>query len=318
MATADIIFIGTSSFSVECLKFLRAEFNILAVITVPDSQKGRNLKTLSSDMKTYACENSLKIFTPSDLSDANFLQEIKNLKPEFFVLCDYGKILPKVFLEAFPKDSVNIHPSLLPLWRGAAPVERSLMNGDKRTGVSLQIVTEKLDAGDIIAQKSFPIKESHDAQDIYKQALKISEEFLTKDLPCFFKGEITATPQDEDQKTYAHKIDKKEAQLDWSQSAEINHNKVRALVLGPQAFSFFGDKNERLKIYKTEVVSQEGEPSKIIACNDKELVVACGSKALKILEVQRESRKKQNISEFLKGARLKVGQSFARINPCPS
>lgn len=348
----SFVFIGTSFFSLECLKSLLQcdNFNLKGIVTLSGRYQGRGLSKKNSILYNFAEDKKIKIFTPNDLSEDSFLKEISILQADFCVVCDYGKILPKVFLNLFSKNILNIHPSLLPLWRGAAPIERALMNGDKKTGVSLQIVAEKLDAGDIVAQQEFDILPEDNAKNLYQKSCNISKNLLQKDLNLYLEGKIQAQAQKEEGKTYAHKIDKKEAQVDWNKPALEIHNQVRALVLGPQVFSFFKtgtgatagvataaetnanattgtnattkdageSKKERLKIYKTLVVNHQEQGSyqagQVIPSSSnsssKELLVACSDfhagKALSLLEVQRESKKQQPVSEFLKGLRVQL------------
>ncbi len=319
-----VIFIGTSDFSVKCLEYLLESeyFKIQAIVTVPDRQRGRGMKWQNSAVKVFSEKLNKPIFTPEKLSEESFLKEISKIRSHFAIVCAYGKILPKTFLKLFPKQSVNIHPSLLPLWRGAAPIERCLMNGDNETGVSLQCIGERLDAGDIIGKVSFPIEEDETAKEVYKKAEKASKKLLQEDLVSYLKGELNPQAQLEEQACYAHKIEKKEAEIDWSESALKIHNKVRALVLDLQAFTFFN--GQRLKIYKTKVLDisflqkekaldkslsliSAGE---VVVLDKSQLVLSCGTLALSLLEVQREGRKKQKIEEFLKGVSIKLGDTL--------
>jgi len=321
-----IIFAGTSSFAVQCLKYLLESqfFQVQAIITISDRQGGRGMRWQSSAVKIYSKSLKIPVLIPTQLDQSTFLKEISQFKSQLCVVCSYGKILPPVFLDLFPLSSVNIHPSLLPLWRGAAPIERALMNGDFKTGVSLQIVAHQLDAGDIIGQVSFPIKPTETSIDIYKKAEMASQKLLQKDLVSYVKGESQPTKQDETKVTYAPKIKKKEALICWNQPAQDLHNKVRALVLGPQPYTFF--KGERLKIYKSEVWPEdlihqnqflkqkwsdysEGE---IILADNKQLIVACRSSGLGLLEIQRSGHKKQSIQDFLRGMTIKAGDIFKK------
>ena len=319
-----VIFIGTSNFSVKCLKYLLESkyFKVQSVITVPDRQRDRGMTSQGSPVKIFSETLGIPVFTPEKLSEETFLKQISKIKSEISVVCAYGKILPNVFLDLFPKQSVNIHPSLLPLWRGAAPIERSLMNGDSQTGVSLQFVGEKLDAGDIIGKVSFSIQEDETAEDIYKKAEEASKKLLQEDLVSYLNGEIKPAPQLEEQVSYANKIEKKEAKIDWNEPSQTIHNKVRALVFGPQSFTLF--KGQRLKIYKTKVLDvasllekklldkslSSSSTGEVVILDQKQLVVSCGNLALSLLEVQREARQKQNIEEFLKGTAVKLGDIF--------
>lgn len=308
-----IIFIGSSDFSLKCLNFLleSPKFKIKALITVPSRQKGRGQKIQNSPVKSRGLDLSLPVYTPQDLKDQNFLKEIRQLQVEFCVVCAYGKILPPEFLNVFSKPSVNIHPSLLPRWRGAAPLERALMAGDQKTGCSLQLVAQKLDTGDLIDQETFPIGEEDNLEDIYPKVEQISQKMLQKSLVSYVEGQIQPQPQGEQGVCFAPKITKEETRVDWSQPAQKIHNQVRALVLGPQAYTFF--KNQRLKIYKTKVSAKNLDSlGTVVKLGENELLISCGQASLNLLEIQREGRKRQNVKEFLKGFPLQEGDRFEK------
>ena len=234
--------------------------------------------------------------------------------PVMAVTVGYGRLLPSSFLKAFPKGAVNIHPSLLPRWRGAAPIERALMAGDKKTGVCLQLMSEKLDEGDIIGKEEFSLAEEDTAEEVYKKVGEISKKLLLKDLLFFLQGKISPIPQEIQPPLYAKKIQKKECQILWRESASSIHNKIRGLNLGPQAFALF--KGERLKVYRSQVIDDsypEFSPGSVVYCAKDCLTVACGEGALNLLEVQRPGRRKLPIEEFLKGVALKKGERLHKI-----
>ena len=328
----SIIFAGTSDFSVECLKgLLELDGALVAgVLSAPDSPRGRGLKPRPSPAKAFAAARGLPVYTPKSLTDRGFLQAISSKKCALSVVCAYGKLLPPAFLDSFPMESLNIHPSLLPRWRGAAPVERALMAGDRETGVSLQKVAAKMDTGDIVGREAFPIEKDDSAADIYKKALRASKKLLRENLLKYLKGEIQAAPQPESPAApCARKIDKREARIGWNQSAPALHNKIRALALGPQAFAFLGGR--RVKISRARIFESEkggpppGRPPKgraglretggrppgtVLLAEGGRLLVACGKGVLEILEIQKEGRSRQKAAEFLNGAGLRAGDVF--------
>ena len=313
MKQFSFIFAGTSELALNCLKLLLEMpfLDLKGIVSRPDTLKGRGMRKQSSLVKNFALEKGYPVWTPHRASSADFLNDIARKKCDFSFVCSYGQILPLAYLHLFSKGSLNLHLSLLPRWRGAAPVQRALMAGDQKTGVCLQIMTESLDAGDVIGQRSFQIKEKDNAKDIFDQAL-IEIEFLLKEkLLKYLRGELKAYPQDTSQITYARKIDKASAQILWKDSALKIHNKIRALFLGPQAFCFF--KGKRVKIYRAEIVLEDCSnftPGEVCLLKKNKLFVVCGDGALSFLEVQKEGKRRQEIEDFLRGQNIKLRDKF--------
>ena len=307
-----LLFLGTTDFSAECLKVLAESphYKIVGVITKEDRPRSRRgLKAEGTPVKTFSQQRGLPIWTSEPLS----LIKNKTLPSSLLaVVVAYGHILPEEFLNFFPKGAVNIHPSLLPRWRGAAPIERALIAGDTKTGVCLQLISEKLDAGDIIGKYEFPLTQEDTALEVYQKVKEFSKNLLLKDLLLFLQGEILPTAQKSlSPPVYAKKIKKEECEISWQDPALVIHNKIRGLSLGPQAFAFC--RGERLKIYKSELVSESSSDfpfGSVIHCEGGRLTVACGESALNLLEVQRSGKKKQAIAEFLKGVALKKGEKL--------
>ena len=306
----SLIFAGTSDFSVQCLKFL-LEFNyqVKAVITRPDRPHSRGLKQTSSPVRLFSEARKLPLFFPETFTPS-FLKQVEEQNCDLALVCGYGRIVPPAFFSCFPKGAVNVHPSLLPRWRGAAPIERALMAGDKKTGVCLQVMTKQLDAGNIIGQKEFPIGEEDTSVEIYQKAIQITGELLRDKLTPFTEGRLQPVPQ-RGEVTFAKKIQKEEGLIQWEKTAPFLHNRIRALASGPQAFTFF--KGERIKIYRSRPlsISSPPNPGTIIQSKKEELVIACGEKgALSLLEVQRPGRRKQKIKDFLRGHPILPGEIF--------
>ena len=299
----DTLFVGTSDFSVHCLNLLlnNTFFNVKHVLTQPASVQSRGLKTLASPVELF-CERKKLSFSYDFPAGRPDLQ--------LAVVCSYGRLLSARFLSYFPKGAVNVHPSLLPLYRGAAPIERALMDGKKETGVSLQLMTTKLDAGDIIGQNIFAISENDTAKHVYARSLFETEKLLNQDLISFLKGQKKALPQ-KGQITYAKKISKEECAIVWSESSTSIHNKIRALCLGPQAFTQF--EGQRIKIYESEVSQDsfsKASPGSLFIKEDGALIVACGQGHLAIKSLQRAGKKQQKIREFLQGFSFSKGACF--------
>ena len=322
MKNFSFIFAGTSEFSLDCLKLLIKipRLELKAIISQPARFKGRALKKQKSIVSEFAISKNIPLFTPEKSTSFDFLNEIQKQNCDFSFVCAYGQILPLNYLKLFPKGSLNLHLSLLPRWRGAAPVQRALMAGDKKTGVCLQLMSEKLDTGDIISSREITIKEEDNTETLFKKSLKETEILLSEKLLAYLEDAIQPQAQDSSKAVYAHKIDKKSAQIDWTKPAFEIHNKIRALFLGPQAFCFFiRRKHEevekwRLKVYHSQIKDQTDikgfKPGEICHIEKNRLSVACGSGALDLLEIQKEGKKRQKIEDFLKGQSLKLKDSF--------
>lgn len=313
MKKFSYVFAGSSEFALDCLKLLmKLEFlSLKGIITCPDAIKDRGKKNQVSILKSFALKQDLSYWTPEKPHEPEFLNQILQKKCDFSFVCAYGKILPEAYLQIFPKGSLNLHLSLLPRWRGAAPVQRALMAGDKRTGVCLQVMTKELDAGDIIGQRSFAITKEDNAKDVFDKSLMETKSLLREELLKYLKGEIRPQPQDHLKKTYAHKIDKKEGEIIWKDPAPTIHNKIRALFLGPQAFSFL--KGQRIKIYQSKIIQENYSdflPGEVCIAKNDQIVIACGQGALSLLEIQKEGKKRQKTADFLKGQYITLKDRF--------
>lgn len=316
MKQFSFIFAGTSEFALDCLQLLmKSRFLTLkGVLSRPDVFKNRGMKKQSSVVKSFAQKQGFPVWTPQKAGDFLFLNEVAQKQCDFSLVCSYGQILPSAYLKMFPKGSLNVHLSLLPRWRGAAPIQRALMAGDKKTGVCLQVMTTELDAGDIIGKRDFFIGEEDNAKDIFDKSLKATDALFKGELLKYLKGELKACPQDSIGKTYAKKIDKKEGKIIWEEPAQAIHNKIRALFLGPQAFSFF--KGKRIKIYRSRIIQKNFSDflsGEICSAGKNSLFVTCGKGALSVLEVQKEGKKQQKIEDFLKGHAINLKDRFESI-----
>ena len=305
----SLVFVGTSEFSVQCLSFLpKTDFQVKAVITRPDRPHSRGLRQTGSPVKIFSVGKGLPLYQPETFTPA-FIRKTAGLKCDLALVCAYGQILPGDFFKAFPKGAVNVHPSLLPRWRGAAPIERALMAGDTKSGVCLQVMVEQMDAGDIISCEEFPIEEEDTAVEVYQKSARAAKKLLRETLVPYIKKQIQPVPQ-KGEVTFAGKIQKAEGCLQWEKPARALHNQVRALTKGPQAFSFL--RGKRIKIIRSRPLSVDFLPAggTVLNSGGGELRVACGQGALSLLEVQRPGRKKQTAEEFLRGFLITGGEVF--------
>ena len=310
MSVIRIAFLGTPEFARYQLESIAKDphFQIVGVVSQPDRPSGRHMRLTPSPVKAWAQAHGLKVMTPESASDPQFLQEIAEWNAEAAVVVAYGQILSQKFLDIFPLKVVNVHASLLPRWRGAAPIQRAIQAGDEVTGVALQVMVRRLDAGAVIGQYSLPIPDTMDSQQLHDALMPLGAKLLHVDFMDYLRGNLSPTAQNEQEVTYAKKIEKDEAFLDWKLSAREVFNQVRAFVMGPGSVCRWGEK--KLKIIKAEPVSGKGKAGTLIEVRDDSFVVACREGALRVWEVQPESRPKMKVRDFLLGNKLAQGDVF--------
>ena len=291
-------------------------FEVVGVVTQPDRPAGRKLQLQPSPVKAMVQPLGIPVLTPEDINHDDVLAAIAEFKAEVVVVVAFGQILKKKLLGMFPDRVVNVHASLLPRWRGAAPIQRALMAGDSETGVSLQVMVRKLDAGPVLGERRFPLASDMSAFDSYRMCEQLGAQLLQVDLMDYLRGNLTPVPQDEALVTLAPKIEKSEGSIDWSQPAETVHNRVRGLAMGPVAYTLYQGK--MLKIHKTRPNTAHNsarQPGEVLKATEKTLLVHCGKGSLELLIVQPESRSQIQIDEFLRGYPVKVGD---RLGERPS
>lgn len=308
-----VCFLGTPPFAADHLLTLlnHEKFEVVGIVTQPDRPAGRKMQLTPSAVKVLAEKNNLEILTPENLrKEPLVFEKIKSWKADVAVVVAFGQILSQDFLDSFKFGAVNVHGSLLPLYRGAAPIQRSLQNGDTITGVSLQKMVFKLDAGPVVAEKKINLDSEINATELYEKLSVLGCELLKNDLVKYVNGEITPMAQDETKVTVAHKILKEESLANLkTESAITIHNKIRAFSMGPGVYVMLQGK--RLKIHKTKVLEINSTASgKIAYLNENEIQIQCAGGALSLLVVQPESKPKMLISDFIKTINLKVGDFF--------
>lgn len=293
------MFMGTPDFAAENLRaLLSAGENIVCVITQPDKPKNRGMKVVRTATAAVADEAGIPVFQPETLSGEKLMPALKEFEPELIVVVAYGKILPKYILE-YPKfGCVNIHASLLPKYRGAAPIQWCIINGDKVTGVTSMYMNEGMDTGDIILKKEITVENDDTAGTLHDKLAKLGGQVLTETVNAIKNGTAAAVLQNESEATYAPRLAKEMGRVDWSKKPHEMVNLVRGLNPWPFAYSFAGGK--RFKIIRATSVSGSGSPGKILE-NDGKVVVAAGDGAVSLDEVQFDNKKKMNISEYLRG-----------------
>ena len=297
-----IVFMGTSNFSVPILKSLYQNgYPIVTIYTQPPQKSMRGQKVNKSPIQKMAENLCIECRTPYSLKENNEEYNfLKLLNPDLVIVVAYGQLIPKNYLSLSKHGFINIHASLLPKWRGAAPIQRSIMNLDKETGVSIMKIVEKLDAGPVMMQEKINITSEMNAEDLSNKLSDLSSKLILECIDEIEGGKAKFMDQDEQKATYAKKINKEEGKINWDNSAENILAQINSLLPNPGAwFSFMG---ERYKILKASISEAEGEKGKVI---DNNLTIACKSKSIKVNEIQRQGKNKQSTSEFLLGSKIK-------------
>ncbi len=300
-----IIFFGSDIFGLPSLEILKKNYEVIGVVTASDKPKGRGLKISSTPIKEWALMNGIDIFQPEILDD-KFFKKIEKLSPDLIVLISYGKILPSSVLNLPKIASINVHPSLLPKYRGPAPIEWALINGETKTGITVIKMDEKIDTGEIIIQKEVEILPFENAFNLKNKLSYLAPEILIESIKILEKGGPTYPQKGEI--SYAPKLKKEDGLINWSKEVEKIHNLIRGVVIWPTAYTFIpiNSIKKLVKIYKTEIGEREGNfgnPGEVIKIENEFIEVACGKGTLKIKELQIEGRNRMNVSQFLCGYR---------------
>tara|TARA_B100001741_G_scaffold175298_1_gene144529 strand:- start:202 stop:1131 length:930 start_codon:yes stop_codon:yes gene_type:complete len=305
-----IAFMGTPNFAVPILKCMYQNgYEVSAVYTQPPKKSNRGQKFEKSPVHLLAETLNLNVRTPNHFKENNLEYEyIKNLDLDLVIVIAYGQIIPKNFLSLSKNGFINIHASILPRWRGAAPIQRSIINQDKETGISVMKINENLDEGDLSHIFKINIIENENAQSLSDRLSILASENISNVIDSIFDKEVSFKPQDHSKATYAKKIKKIEGLIDWNDNAENIIGKINGLYPYPGGYFLF--KGERYKILKAEKSFSKENPGKVLT-NDLE--VSCGINSIKILEIQREGKKSQKINEFLLGSQIKKGTSLIDV-----
>lgn len=293
-----IIFMGTPDFAVPCLEqLIKAGHDIAAVFTQPDKPRGRKQILTPPEVKVCALDHGLTVYQPKTLRDGEALAIIKEIDPACIVVAAYGKILPREILDLPKFGCINVHGSLLPKYRGSAPIQWSVINGDKETGVTIMQMAEGVDTGDMLYQKAIPINIDDTAESMFNKLSDLGGEMIVEAIEKLEKGELTAEKQDETLATHAPMLDKAISEIDWHKPALEVHNLVRGLYSWPIAQTTLHGK--KLKIYRTTLGKGNGEAGSIIATDP--LTIACAEGSVVIEELQLEGKKRMDAKTFLIG-----------------
>ena len=301
---------GTPDFAVPSLKLIEKNYNIVAVYSQPARPSGRGMRTKLSPVEKAAKELNLKTITPSTLKEDDVFLQFEKLNPDLVVVVAYGLLLPEKFLLSPKFGCINGHASLLPRWRGAAPIQRAIEAGDHTTGSCIMLMEKGMDTGPILSSKSININPSDTSKTIHDKLSNLTAEMLVKTIKEYIDGKVVPIKQKEDGVKYADKIVKDEAIINWSLPSINIFNKVRAFDPFPSTYTFLS--GVKIKIVETKICkdSHQFEPGTIIECNNK-IIVACGNKStLEIKYLQKSGKNIMSVKDFLNGTKISIGEKF--------
>ncbi|MCF8024108.1 MAG: methionyl-tRNA formyltransferase [Desulfobacteraceae bacterium] len=308
MTQLNLIFMGTPDFAVPSLKALhQSGHRVKLVVTQPDRPKGRGRQLAGPPVKQAAKELGYKVIQPQSVKNESFFETLRDIQPDLLVVTAFGHILPKRLLELPPMGAVNLHASLLPKYRGPAPIQWAIINGESETGVTAMLMDAGLDTGEILLSRKTPIYADDTAGALHDRLSQLSADVLDDTLDAFCKGTVKPVSQDHASASYAPMLKKSDGRLDWSGTAEYLERFIRGMYPWPGAYTYWN--NTRLNIYKAEVrPGDKGyKPGTVIEAFDNELRVAAGKDAISIKEIQAESGRRMDIAEFLKGSPVAPG-----------
>ena len=308
----NIVYMGTSTFAVPSLESLIASrHQVVGVVSQPDRPRGRGKRISPTPVKEIAEQHSIPVYQPAKIKSPEAIKQIKLWQPDLIVVVSYGQIIPRQILEYPAAGCINVHASLLPRYRGAAPIQRALMDGEKISGITTMFMDEGLDTGDIILQLEVLVKDEYDHGQLEAILAEKGALLLAKTIDQLENGTAPRIPQQEELASYAARITPEDEKIDWSQPAEIIHNQIRALSPNPGAWTIID--NNKTKIYKSRVICNEenGVISRIVEVGNDGFSVQSGKGTLEILEVQRAGKKRMPVANFLRGCKLQPGTLLA-------
>lgn len=311
-----ILFMGTPDFAVPCLeKLVEHGYEVVAVVTQPDRPKGRKGELAPPPVKEAALRLGLPVLQPEKVRAEEALHELATYEADLLVTAAYGQLLPKRLLEMPRLGCINVHASLLPRWRGGAPIHRAIIEGDKESGVTIMRMVMALDAGDMISRVVVPIAEDDTAESLFHKLSEKGSELLIETLPQIEAGTFTETPQDEARVTFAPNLTRDDERIDWSKDARRLYDQVRGLNSWPVAFTTVDDKV--MKIWQAKVVEEVSVPSKfepgmVVETTADAIVVQCGRGTLALTEIQPSGKRRMLTSDYLRGGKFPSGTRFGQ------
>jgi methionyl-tRNA formyltransferase len=304
---------GTPDFAVPSLRLLLEEkdqVEVIGVVTQPDRPKGRKKVLTPPLVKVEAIKHDLPVFQPQKLRSEEAIRQVLELQPDLIVTAAYGQILPEPVLNAPKYGCINVHASLLPKYRGGAPIHHAIINGEKETGVTIMYMVKALDAGDMLLQRAIPITSGDNVGTMHDKLANLGAELLKEVLPSILDGTVQAVPQDDEQATFAPNITREDEKIDWERTAQELDCQIRGLCPWPVAYTLW--KGKPFKIWKASVVNEEtqGEPGTVIRLDADGIVVATGKGLLRLTEVQPSGKKPMPARQFINGRQMKAGDRF--------
>jgi len=304
-----IIFMGTPDFAVESLERLISEgHEVTLVVTQPDREKGRGKEVSMSPVKECALRHNIPVFQPLKIKDDENVAKLKEYEADIYVVAAFGQILSEEILNIPKWGCINIHASLLPKYRGAAPIQWSILDGEAETGVTIQQMSKGLDTGDILSVEKYTIKPTDTGESLFDTLMYLGADLLIKTLPMIENGQITPIPQDDSKSSYASKITKDMGRIDWTNTSEHIERYVRGLNSWPSAYTLYNGRT--LKIWKSDISlenAKNGASGTVIGVNKDSITVKTGNGALNIYELQLEGKKRMSVHDFLLGYKINVG-----------
>jgi len=311
--TLRVAYMGTPQIACPSLDSLieMIGFNVVGVFTQPDRPSGRGKKVEFSPVKCLAHSRGLDIFQPITLKDPAVEETIKSLDLDLIVVMAYGQILPQRILDLPKYGALNIHASILPRHRGAAPIQRAIIEGDNETGVSLMKMDAGMDTGDVISTMSIPIRESESAVELTDAISILGAAIISRDLPNYISGKLEPQKQNESLATHASKIEKSDGLIDWSMPSVHIHRRMRAFNPWPGIFTYLpNENNQTLRIVSAEVLNLSGNPGEVIHADKSGIAIACGKNSLLATQVQRQGGNQLSVKDFLNGHPINLGDIF--------
>lgn len=308
-----VVFMGTPQFSVPILEAIIQDqtIELIAVVTQPDRKVGRKQRLTASPIKKLALKHDIEVLQPEKISGSPEMEQIIEMKPDLIITTAYGQFVPTKLLHAPTYRSINVHASLLPKYRGAAPIHYAILNGDEETGITIMYMEKVMDAGDIISQKSIVITDEDTTGSMFEKLSILGRDLLMETLPSIFSEENESIKQDEDKVTYSPMISKEQEKIDWNKSAREIFNHIRALNPAPGAYTLLDD--QRFKIWEAEttVEKTDKKPGQIVKATQDALYVAGGDGGvLSLVEVQPAGRQRLSVEDYLIGATIDENDKF--------
>ena len=311
MPIKNIVFMGTPEFAVPCLDILNQHYNVTAVYTQPDRPKGRGQKLAMSPVKEYALKHNLPVYQPEKIKTPECVAELRELKPDLIIVVAFGQILSKEILDIPPLGCVNVHGSLLPRWRGAAPIHWSIISGDKQTGITTMYMDVGLDTGDMILKATTEITPDMTTAQLHDKLMVQGADLLLQTVQLIEENKAPREKQDDNLSCYAKMLNNNNCRIDWTSSAHDIHDLVRGLDSWPVAYTTLN--NKKFKIWQTRVTTGTGNPGQIIKLTKQSIIVATGEGAIELLEIQPPNKAKMPASSYINGHKQELENNVSFI-----